>query len=285
MMKEEMVWRNKSYASNVQFVLQIASSRLIFLAVGFILSLAVYLSGKEWYGPSTAMWVLTYLIVASLVCIVGQSLTVARMNQALQLFCFSVSFGILGGLLISEGIIDGPFSKPIPFPLYIGSFFVWPVIAGVVFVVMYRKMLRGDFMKRAPTTKAKRVVSLSKVFMGILVILIGGTSLFVRTAERTQGGKSTIWLMGMIGGIGFAGMSGGLIIMALAKAKFPDFNVKIPSRQEFREARRESAAADKAFKQRRQDGVFFQVKGVNPSKSRDFLQTSRQHISKWLKNR
>lgn len=229
-MKEEMIWRNKSYASNVQFVLQIAKSRWIVMLCEFFFGLVLYSSAKEWYGQTAANSVLIYLVFIALICLIGQSLTVARINQAAQLFCCSLSIGVSGGLSISVGVVTSALSKPVPFLLFVGSFFWWLVIAAVVFVILYRKMQRGDFKKRKPAAKTKQIIRLSKTYMGILVMLIGGSSLFLHMAEKSQGGQDFLWLMGIIGGVGFAGMSGVLFIPALAKAKFPSFNIWIPSR-------------------------------------------------------
>lgn len=283
-MKEDMLWRDKSYTSSLKFIFQISKLRWAVIVFELGYGTILYLFAKEKYGKTPAALVLMYLIVAALICLVGQSLTIARISQAVQLLCFSFTTGVIGGLSFPVQLVASSFSNRMPYWLFMASFFIWLVIAAVVFAILYRKMLRGDFKKRMSATKTKQIVRQSKIYSGILVMLIGGSSLFLHMAEQSQGGQAVLWVMGTIGSIGFAGMSGASILLVLAKAKFPSFNIWIPSRQEFHEARRENAAANTEFKQRKQNGVFFQVNDVSPSESHDSPQIPRQHVSKWLKN-
>ncbi|WP_157053842.1 hypothetical protein [Schleiferilactobacillus perolens] len=284
MMKEDMLWLDKSYASNAKAILQISKLRWVVVVSEFICGIILYSFAQEKYGQTAAIPVLMYLVLVALICLVGQSITMARVSQAIQLLSFSLTTGAIGGLVISVELATGSLFKQMPYCVFIGSLFIWLVIAAVVFAILYRKMLRGDFKKQMSAAKTKRIVRQSKTYSGILVMLIGGSSLFLHMAEKSQVGQAILWVMGTISSIFIAGMSGGLILLVLAKAKFPSFNIKIPSRRELREARRENAAANTEFKQRKQNGVFFQVNDVSPSESHDSLQIPRQHVSEWLKN-
>ncbi|MFT8412650.1 hypothetical protein [Schleiferilactobacillus perolens] len=284
-MKEEMLWQGRPYASNYITIFQFAKIRWIFLVCGALPGLLLFSAAREWYGSTTTFVVLTYLLLAGVVCIIGPSVAVARINQALQLLSIAITTGVLGGLVVSAIIVVGPFLvKPIPLWLFASSFFIWPITATAVFEIMYTKTLRGDFMKRASAKKTKAVVKFERIFTGALGLSIAGIPLFNHFAEKTQFGKNAIWLMGIIGGIGFAGMSGGLMLIVIAKAKFPAFNAKIPSRLELRRMRQESAATATLLKQRKKDGVFFQVNDVNPNEGGNPFKTSQNDVSKWFKN-
>ncbi|MFT8412652.1 hypothetical protein [Schleiferilactobacillus perolens] len=286
-MTEEMVLRFKEFCKDPQNVLDFSNLRYAFMPISGLSFALLYSAAKVWYGRTAVMVIIAYFSMLALICLVGQSVMVARISQALQLFCFTLTTGAMGEMILSLCLLYGSPNTIVPAWIFWGIFSVWPCLTISAGVIMYIKTLEGKFSWKVTGRVGGRAYQLAtniSAFIGSLIIIAPP---FIRmiTDSYSMIGKSIMLTIGWICGTVIIGASGMLSPIIIAKAKFPSFNAQIPTTREIHMQRRKKKIADKTSDSTVKNNVYFQVNDINVDKGISAFKNVQQSVGKWLKSK